>query len=60
VPHNITILDAAGGTAFVGETFSGPGSKLYTLPPMPAGRYAFRCDVHTYMTGTLIVGPTPS
>ena len=57
VPHNVTILDGADPTLFVGETFTGPGSRVYTLPPIAAGRYPFRCDVHTSMTGTLIVGP---
>jgi plastocyanin len=56
VPHNITILDAGGRPLFVGETFSGYGSRTYTVPPLNAGSFGFRCDVHTYMTGTLIAG----
>jgi plastocyanin len=55
-PHNITILDAGGSPLFVGETFSGYGSRTYAVPPIGAGSYAFRCDVHTYMTGTLVAG----
>jgi len=53
-PHNVTILDGQGGSAFVGETFGGPGSRTYAIPPLAAGAYRFRCDVHTDMTGTLV------
>jgi plastocyanin len=58
VPHNVTILDEAGGTVlFVGAVLGGPGSRTYSLPALAAGRYVFRCDVHTYMAGTLVAGP---
>lgn len=53
-PHNVTILDGQGGSAFVGETFRGPGSRTYSIPPLAAGTYRFRCDVHADMTGTLV------
>jgi len=55
-PHNVTILDEAGTPKFVGETFSGPAFRTYSVPPLPAGSYRFRCDVHTDMAGTLTVG----
>jgi plastocyanin len=55
-PHNVTLLDAAGVPGFVGETFSGPGSRTYAVPPMAAGTYRFRCDVHTDMAGTVVAG----
>jgi plastocyanin len=55
-PHNVTILDANGGSTFVGETFGGPASRMYAIPPLAAGTYRFRCDVHTDMTGTLVAG----
>ena len=55
-PHNVTILDASGVSTFVGETFGGPGSRTYAIPPLAAGAYRFRCDVHTDMTGTLVAG----
>lgn len=57
-PHNVTILDDGGRPVFVGETFGGPGSRTYSVPPIAAGRYRFRCDVHTYMTGTVDASPS--
>ena len=53
-PHNVAILDGDGHTAFVGETFGGPGSRTYAVPAIGAGSYRFRCDVHTDMSGTLV------
>ena len=42
-PHNVTIFDAgAEKPLFVGETFSGPGSRT--------------CDVHPQMLGTVTAG----
>ena len=55
-PHNVTILDANGGSTFVGETFGGPASRIYAIPALAAGAYRFRCDVHTDMTGSLVAG----
>ena len=55
-PHNVTILDVAGAPGFVGDTFSGPGSRTYAVPPMATGTYRFRCDVHTDMAGTVVAG----
>jgi plastocyanin len=58
-PHNIAIYadDSAGQALFVGEVFSGPGSRLYRLPALAAGTYFFRCDVHQDMTGSLVATP---
>jgi plastocyanin len=58
-PHNIAIYagDSAGQALFVGEVFSGPGSRLYRLPALAAGSYFFRCDVHQNMTGSLVATP---
>jgi plastocyanin len=58
-PHNIAIYadDSAGQALFVGEIFSGPASRLYHLPALPAGTYFFRCDVHQDMTGSLVATP---
>jgi len=53
-PHNVTILDGGGKATFVGETFGGPGSRIYAVPAIAAGTYRFRCDVHTDMSGTLV------
>ena len=55
-PHNVTILaNQSGGAArFVGEVFSGPAARMYTVPALDAGTYQFRCDVHQSMTGTIV------
>jgi len=57
-PHNVTILakDSGGRSPFVGEVFSGPSARLYSVPALPAGNYQFRCDVHLQMTGTVVAG----
>ena len=57
-PHNVTILakDSSGKLPFVGEVFSGPSARLYSVPALPAGTYQFRCDVHQQMTGTIVAG----
>jgi plastocyanin len=55
-PHNVTIYDEAGQPLFVGEIFSGPGSRTYDVPAIPAGAYRFRCDVHPEMVGAVIAG----
>lgn len=54
-PHNVTIYEEGGGQPlFIGETFSGPASRTYAVPAIPAGRYRFRCDLHPDMSGTVI------
>ena len=57
-PHNVTILGSGSGAAspFVGEVFSGPEARMYTVPALVAGTYRFRCDVHQDMTGTIVAG----
>jgi plastocyanin len=56
--HNVTIYDDAGGQPmFVGEVFTGPGSRSYAVPAIRAGTHRFRCDVHPQMSGTLEAGP---
>jgi plastocyanin len=53
--HNVSITSAAGGApVFTGEVFGGPAARVYAVPALPAGRYTFRCDVHTEMTGALV------
>jgi plastocyanin len=55
--HNIEILDHPGGTSFfAGKTIAGPKTITYTVKPLPAASYYFRCDIHPLrMNGTLVV-----
>ena len=68
VQHNLSIYtdDSAGEVLFKGELVTGPDTITYQIPPLPAGEYYFRCDVHPTMNGMVIVGggggkgPAPS
>lgn len=53
IPHNVEIKDAAGGSVFKGEIFSGVDSRTYDVGPLPAGTYKFACSVHPNMVGEL-------
>jgi len=55
VPHNVDIHDASGAEVFKGEIFPGPAKRVYDVPALDAGAYAFACTVHPTMTGTLTV-----
>jgi plastocyanin len=58
VAHNVVIHTGPNSTdpaAFDGEIFSGIDSRLYPVPPLKSGTYAFSCKVHPTMTGTLTV-----
>ena len=57
IPHNVAIhKDSPTGEAvFTGEIITGVTSKVYDVPALPAGTYAFVCTVHPNMTGTLTV-----
>lgn len=61
VEHNLAIYSDDTYTAelFKGEIFAGPDSREYTIPPLPAGTLAFKCDVHPTMTGTVVVEKGP-
>ena len=53
-PHNMSIYDGE-SALFTGDLVSGPATVDYTIPPMSAGTYEFRCDVHPTMIGTVEV-----
>ena len=52
--HNVHIWDAAGGSVFMGETFTGPDARTALIPPMTPGTYRFTCDIHPGMAGELV------
>jgi plastocyanin len=58
IPHNIDIFTDTTYTTslFKGDLVTGVASQDYNVPALDPGTYAFRCDVHTNMTGTLTVG----
>ena len=51
-PHNISISDASGANVFKGEIVSGK-QVTYAVPALAAGTYAFICEVHPDMKGTI-------
>jgi plastocyanin len=55
VPHNISIDAPDGRNVFKGEVFNGSAHRVYSVPALAAGTYAFKCDVHPDMKGTLTV-----
>jgi plastocyanin len=58
VQHNISIYtdDTATESLFKGELVTGADQATYEVPPLPAGEYFFRCDVHPNMNGKVVVG----
>ena len=56
-PHNVAIHagSATGKEMFKGEIFPGIATKVYEVPSLPGGQYAFVCTVHPTMTGTATV-----
>jgi plastocyanin len=54
-PHNITLHlgDVNGAELFKGEIFNGVATRVYDVPALDAGAYAFVCTVHPTMVGTL-------
>jgi plastocyanin len=56
-PHNVTIHqgDAGGAELFKGEIFNGVATRVYDIPALDAGAYAYVCTVHPTMIGTLTV-----
>jgi len=59
VPHNIAIYsdDSLAETLFQGTQFPGIATEEYQIPALDAGTYYFHCDVHTTMSGSVVVGP---
>ena len=57
VPHNVALHlgDVNGAELFKGEVFPGVATRVYNVPALDAGSYAFVCTVHPTMTGTLTV-----
>jgi plastocyanin len=57
-PHNVAIYRDGSATekVFGSDPFSGPAVVAYDVPPLAAGTYFFRCDVHPDMSGQLTVG----
>lgn len=53
VPHNVSIRGGPGG--MTGGLFSGPATRSYEFPALPAGSYQFICDLHPEMSGVLEV-----
>lgn len=59
IPHNVAFYTTpeAKESLFLGALFPGVETRIYEIPPLPAGAYFFRCDVHPQqMTGTVIAG----
>jgi plastocyanin len=55
-PHNVAIYtdESASEPLWVGQTITND-AITETIPPLEAGEYFFRCDVHPAMNGTVVV-----
>jgi plastocyanin len=55
VPHNVAIFtdSSASSSISAGEILSS-AKTTQQVPPLTAGSYFFRCDVHHEMTGTIV------
>jgi plastocyanin len=55
VPHNIALHlgDVNGAELFKGPIFNGVETRVYDVPPLDAGAYAYVCTVHPTMIGSL-------
>lgn len=52
VPHNVELKQSSGASVWKGAIFNGVETRVYDVPPLPAGDYTFVCTVHPNMTGT--------
>ncbi|HEY6058163.1 MAG TPA: cupredoxin domain-containing protein [Candidatus Limnocylindrales bacterium] len=54
-PHNVAIHkdSSTGPEVWKGEIFAGVDTRIYNVPALDPGTYAFVCSVHPNMTGTL-------
>lgn len=54
-PHNVALHlgDVNGAELFKGPVFNGVATRVYDIPALDAGAYAFVCTVHPTMIGTL-------
>jgi len=63
VQHNVSVWEAedfSGSGLFIGDVITGPSSITYSIQPLAAGTYYFRCDIHpTTMTGTIAADEGP-
>ena len=55
-PHNVAIYKDASASEkiSIGDVVSGEKADQ-VVPALAAGTYFFRCDIHTDMTGTIVV-----
>ena len=59
IDHDFAIYDTPKlkHRLYLSPKVTGPGTKTFTGPALPAGKYYFQCDVHgPAMSGTLVVG----
>lgn len=59
VDHNFAIWQSSAlkKQLFATPNVTGPSTKTFTVPALPAGKYYFQCNVHgPAMSGTLVVG----
>jgi plastocyanin len=54
VQHNVALHEGSptGPEAWRGDIFPGVETRVYEVPPLPAGEYGFICTVHPQMTGS--------
>lgn len=59
IPHNVAIYadDTFATALYSGEVFAGVATQTYEVEPLEEGEYAFRCDVHPAMVGSVAAVP---